>query len=102
MNSKAQTHVIDSTNKLKSFIRNLGIDLVGVASLSGLDNIPVVRVFNKMDKVEPGFVAQQCKIFNGIPISAIKLRSLPLLIHKIEYMMERLSISSLEKVKAQH
>lgn len=68
----------------------------------GLNNIPMVRVFNKMDNVEPGFVAQQCKIFNGIPISAINLRSLPPLIHKIEYMMERLSISSLERVKAQH
>ncbi|HIC91105.1 MAG TPA: GTPase HflX, partial [Syntrophaceae bacterium] len=81
-------HIIDISNpyfedQMKSCERILE-DL-------GLENIPMVRVFNKMDKVEPGFVAQQCKIFNGIPISAINLRSLPPLIHKIEYMIQRLS-----------
>jgi epoxyqueuosine reductase len=49
MNSKSKTHVIDSTNKLKSFIRNLGIDLVGVASLSGMDNMPVGLDINLSD-----------------------------------------------------
>ena len=92
-------HIIDISNP---YFEDQIYSVERILEDLGLDNIPVVRVFNKMDKVEPGFVAQQCKIFNGIPISAIKLRSLPLLIHKIEYMMERLSISSLEKVKAQH
>ena len=49
MDSKTLTHITDSTNKLKSFISNLGIDLVGVASLSGMDNMPVGLDINLSD-----------------------------------------------------
>lgn len=41
MNSRTDQSINNSTQKLKSFIHSLGIDIVGIASLSGLDNMPV-------------------------------------------------------------
>ncbi len=56
----------------------------------GLNHIPMLRVFNKIDKVKPSFTTHHCKIFNGIPISAIDLKSLPPLIDKVGKMIELL------------
>ncbi len=41
MNSTTETNKMTSTQNIKSFIYNLGIDIVGIAELSKLSNIPV-------------------------------------------------------------
>jgi epoxyqueuosine reductase len=37
----SEQHIAHSTNRLKAFIHNLGIDIVGIASLTELVNMPV-------------------------------------------------------------
>ena len=49
MISKTDMVLINSTKKLKLFIHNLGIDIVGVASLSGMHNTPVGLNINLSD-----------------------------------------------------
>ena len=41
MNFAADTNTNNSTKTIKSYIRNLGIDMVGIAGLSAIGNIPV-------------------------------------------------------------
>jgi epoxyqueuosine reductase len=41
--------VIESTNNIKSFIHGLGIDIVGIANISDLCNMPVGLSFNLSD-----------------------------------------------------
>jgi hypothetical protein len=41
MNSTTKMDTITSTRKIKSFIYNLGVDLVGIADMSKIENIPV-------------------------------------------------------------
>ena len=40
MDAKTDQSIINSTRKLKSFIHNLGIDIAGIASLSGMSSMP--------------------------------------------------------------
>jgi len=41
MNSTTEMNTITPTKNIKSFIYNLGVDIVGIADMSKLDNIPV-------------------------------------------------------------
>jgi epoxyqueuosine reductase len=41
MNSTTKMDTITSTRKIKSFIYNLGVDIIGIADMSKIENIPV-------------------------------------------------------------
>lgn len=67
MNPRINTNIIDSTNSLKSFINNLGIDIVGIAELSELVNMPAgldISLFDLFKKYPSAIVigAQYGKI----------------------------------------
>ena len=49
MSSTADANIIDATKNIKSFIYSLGIDIVGIAELSELGNIPVGLTINLSD-----------------------------------------------------
>jgi GTP-binding protein HflX len=55
-----------------------------------LDDVPRLLVFNKMDLAEPEELDNRCRIFNGIPISAVDRSTLGRLVNEIS---ERLDLS---------
>jgi GTP-binding protein HflX len=59
-----------------------------------LDDVPRLLVFNKMDLADPEELENRCKIFNGIPISAIDRSTLGRLVDEIS---ERLNLSRYEQ-----
>jgi GTP-binding protein HflX len=59
-----------------------------------LDDVPRLLVFNKMDLADPEELENRCRIFNGIPISAINRSTLGRLVNEIS---ERLDLSRNEQ-----
>ncbi len=49
-----------------------------------LDSIPVIRVFNKQDRVAPDLFEQICTAYDGIGISALNSKTFPPLIRRME------------------
>ena len=49
-----------------------------------LNSIPMIRVFNKKDKVDPETVEHICARYNGIGISALNSKTFPLLVKRME------------------
>lgn len=56
-----------------------------------LGHKPVLKVFNKMDLVEPSLAALQCRIHQGVAISAKDALSLHPLIHRLEEAIDQVS-----------
>jgi GTP-binding protein HflX len=70
-----------------------------LASL-GLQDKPVLKVFNKMDRVPPNLAALQCRIHQGVAVSALDEGTLPPLIARLEEKVEELAgNSSLPEVR---
>ena len=59
-----------------------------LASL-GLQDKPVLMVFNKKDLVDPSLAALYCRLHRGVAISAIDESTLPPLINRLEAEVEQ-------------
>jgi GTP-binding protein HflX len=77
-------HVIDVSNP--RFEDQLASVEALLAELN-LGNIPLLRVFNKADRVDPAFAERICRRFGGIAISALDTRTFSPLLHEIEAMI---------------
>jgi GTP-binding protein HflX len=53
----------------------------------GLAQIPVLRVFNKKDRVEPAFAERICRRFGGVAISALDTGTFAPLLTEIEELI---------------
>jgi len=80
-------HVIDLSNPRFPEQMEAVDDIL--ASL-GLQNKPVLEVFNKMDLAPPNLAALQCRRHGGVALSAIDSRTLPPLIARLEDKVEEL------------
>jgi GTP-binding protein HflX len=77
-------HVIDMSNP--RFEDQLASVEALLAELD-LKRIPLLRIFNKADKVEAAFAARICQRFGGITISALDTSTFSPLLHEIEEMI---------------
>jgi GTP-binding protein HflX len=60
----------------------------------GLQHKPVLRVFNKADRVSPALAARQAGLHRGVAISALDQGTLPPLITRLEEKVEELAVSA--------
>ncbi len=86
-------HVIDLSNP--RFIEQMAAVGDILASL-GLGDKPVLKVFNKLDRVSPNLAALQCRIHQGVAVSAIDTQTLPPLIARLEKKVEELEVRPAE------
>ncbi len=72
-------HVIDISNP--QFERHMQVvdDILRDLDLS---HIPVLRVFNKIDRLEPSFVEDQLRIYEGVAVSAIQPETFTAFMHE--------------------
>ncbi len=56
-----------------------------------LQDKPVLKVFNKADRVNPNLAALQCRIHHGVALSAIDPATLPPLTIRLEEQVEELA-----------
>jgi GTPase len=61
----------------------------GILSELGLDRIPLLRVFNKEDQVDPGMAAALCQGYGGISISALRPETLRRFFEAVEGILWR-------------
>ena len=80
-------HVVDLSNP--RFVEQMATVDDILASLN-LQDKPVLKVFNKADRVNPNLAAVQCRIHQGVAISAIDPQTLPPLIARLEERVEEL------------
>ncbi len=80
-------HVVDLSNP--RFVEQMAAVDDILASLN-LQAKPVLMVFNKADRVNPNLAAVQCRIHQGVAISAIEPTTLPALIARLEAKVDRL------------
>jgi GTP-binding protein HflX len=80
-------HVVDLSNP--RFMEQMAAVEDLLASL-GLQDKPVLKVFNKTDLVNANLAAMQCRIHQGVAISALDLETLPPLITRLEELVEEL------------
>jgi GTP-binding protein HflX len=80
-------HVIDLNNP-RFLEQSAAVDDI-LASLGLLDK-PVLKVFNKADRVSPNLAALQCRINHGVAVSALNSATLPPLIVRLEEKVEEL------------
>jgi GTP-binding protein HflX len=80
-------HVIDLSNP--RFLEQMAAVDDILASLS-LQDKPVLKVFNKTDRVNPNLAALECRIHQGVAISALAPETLPPLIARLEERVEEL------------
>jgi GTP-binding protein HflX len=59
-----------------------------------LQDKPVLKVFNKADRVNPNLAAVQCRIHQGVALSAIDPATLPPLIARLEEKVEELTLQA--------
>ncbi len=78
-------HVIDLSNP--RFMEQMAAVDDILASL-GLQDKPVLKVFNKMDRVSGNLAALQCRIHQGVAISALNPETLPPLTAHLEAKVE--------------
>lgn len=74
-------HVIDCSNP--AFEKQLQA-VEKILERLNLSNIPLIRVFNKIDVVPDEIVQNVCSSYSGIAISALDSRTFPPLIHRLE------------------
>ena len=80
-------HVIDLSNP--RFAEQMAAVEDLLASL-GLQDKPVLKVFNKKDLVRPQLVRLQCRIHHGVAVAAVDEQTLPPLITRLEERVEEL------------
>ncbi len=81
-------HVVDLSNP--RFMEQMeAVDDI-LASLKLLDK-PVLKVFNKADRVNPNLAEVQCRLQHGVAVSAIDDQTLPPLIARLEAKVEELA-----------
>ena len=81
-------HVVDLSNP--RFMEQMATVDDILASLH-LQDKPVLKVFNKADRVNPNLAAVQCRIHRGVALSAIDPATLPPLINRLEEKVEELA-----------
>jgi GTP-binding protein HflX len=81
-------HVVDLSNP--RFLEQMATVDDILASLH-LQDKPVLKVFNKADRVNPNLAAVQCRIQRGVAVSAIDPATLPPLIARLEEKVEELA-----------
>ena len=81
-------HVVDLSNP--RFLEQMATVDDILASLH-LQDKPVLKVFNKADRVNPNLAAVQCRIHRGVALSAIDPATLPPLIARLEEQVEELA-----------
>ena len=81
-------HVVDLSNP--RFMEQMATVDDILASLN-LQDKQVLKVFNKADRVNPNLAAVQCRIHQGVAISAIDPQTLPPLIARLEGKVEELA-----------
>ena len=74
-------HVIDCSNP--AFEKQLK-SVEKILERLDLTQIPLIRVFNKIDLCSEEIVLNICSSYNGIPISALNSKTFPPLIHRLE------------------
>jgi GTP-binding protein HflX len=84
-------HVIDLSNP--RFEEQMAAVEEILASLE-LQDKPVLKVFNKLDRVNPRLARLQCRIHQGVAVSAVDSRTLPPLIARLEEKVEKLAVAS--------
>jgi GTP-binding protein HflX len=77
-------HVIDVSNP--RFEHQMASVKVLLTELK-LERIPLLRIFNKADRVEPAFAERICQRFGGIAISALDTGTFSPLLHEIEEIL---------------
>ena len=82
-------HVIDLSNP--RFMEQMAAVHDILASL-GIGDKPVLKVFNKMDRVPPNLAALQCRIHQGVAVSALDEKTLPPLIARLEEKVEQVAL----------
>lgn len=80
-------HVIDLSNP--RFIEQMAA-VNDILAFLGLEHKPVLKVFNKLDRVSPNLAALQCRIHRGVAISALDPETLPPLIARLAERVEEL------------
>jgi GTP-binding protein HflX len=80
-------HVVDLSNP--RFVEQMAAVDDVLASLHLLDK-PVLKVFNKADRVNPNLARVQCRIHDGVAIAAIDSKTLPPLTACLEGRVEEL------------
>jgi GTP-binding protein HflX len=81
-------HIIDLSNP--RFMEQMAAVDDILASLE-LQDKPVLKVFNKMDRVGGNLAALQCRIHQGVAVSALDLSTLPPLIARLEEKVEEVA-----------
>lgn len=81
-------HVVDLSNP--RFIEQMAAVDDILVSLN-LQEKPVLLVFNKQDLVDPNLAALECRIHQGVAISAVNPETLPPLIARLESKVEELA-----------
>jgi GTP-binding protein HflX len=80
-------HVVDLSNP--RFMEQMAAVDDILASL-GLQDKAVLKVFNKLDRVNENAAALQCRIHRGVAVSALDPATLPPLIARLEETVEKL------------
>ncbi len=80
-------HVIDLSNP--RFIEQMAA-VESILSSLELTDKPVLKVFNKLDLVPPNLAALQCRIHQGVAVSALDTGTLAPLIARLEERVEEL------------
>ena len=79
-------HVIDLSNP--AFERQVA-SVENILEELDLSLLPMLRVFNKADLVEPEFAADQCRLYSAVAVSALQPRTMPRLVAAIEAALGR-------------
>ncbi len=80
-------HVIDLSNP--RFLEQMAA-VDDILAQLGLGDKPVLKIFNKLDRVPPNLAALQCRIHDGVAVSALDPGTLAPLIARLEEKVEEL------------
>jgi GTP-binding protein HflX len=84
-------HVVDLSNP--RFIEQMAT-VEGILGSLSLQDKPVLMVFNKQDLVDPNLAALQCRMHQGVAISAVDPGTLPPLMARLEEKVEEVTRST--------
>ena len=84
-------HVIDLANP--RFVEQMAA-VDGILDSLGLKDKPVLKVFNKLDLAPPNLAALQCRLHQGVAISALDPETLPALIARLAERVEELEAAT--------
>jgi GTP-binding protein HflX len=80
-------HVIDLGNPV--FERHI-VSVENILEDLDLMQMPMVRVFNKADLVDPDYAEDQCRLYHAVAVSAVMPETMPRLVAAIEAALGRL------------